>query len=95
MPTVIPARGFAVADGGRLARGVALLVAGEACTAAGEAAASPAAPGRVPPGPVPPELVAVLAQALTRQAVARQATAASKPAWLARARPVLPVRVRA
>jgi hypothetical protein len=97
MPTVIPARGLAGADGGRLGRGVALLVPGEARIAAGEAAASPATPGPVPLGPVPlgpapPEPVAVLAQAVTRQAVARQATTASKPAWLARVNPVLPVR---
>jgi len=100
MPTVIPVRGAAAGD--RLGRGAALWAAGEASTAAGEAATSPAArgpvllgpvpPEPVPPGPVPPEPVAVLAQAVTRQAVARQATAASRPAWLARVRAVLPVR---
>src|SRR5215468_8326421 len=88
MPTVIPASG--AADGCRLARGAALLAAGEASTAAGEAGASPAMPGPVAPEPEP---VAVLAQAVTRQAVARQATAASRLAWLARVRAVLPVRV--
>src|SRR6266566_2690828 len=93
MPTVIPARGLPAADGGRLGRGVALLVPREARNAAGEAAASPATPGPVPLGPAPPGLpppepVAVLAQAVTRQAVARQATTASKPAWLARVNPV-------
>ena len=94
MPTVTPASG--TADGCRLARGVALLWAGEASTAAGEAAVSPAMPGPVllglvPPEPVPPAPVAVLAHAVTRQAVARQATAASA-AWLARVGAVLPVR---
>src|SRR6476660_3960387 len=102
MPTVIPAKGLAGADGGRLGRGVALLVPGEARNSAGEAAESPATPGPVPLGPAPlgpaplglapPEPVAVLAQAVTRQAVARQAATASKPAWLARVNPVLPVR---
>src|SRR5215831_19695352 len=97
MPTVIPARRCAVADG----CGLALLVAGEARRAAGEATTSPAMPdpvpprllppGPVPPGPVPPDRVAVFAQAVTRQAVARQDTTASSPAWLARVRPVLPV----
>src|SRR5215472_12673252 len=93
MPTVIPAS--AGADGRRLARGVARLAAGEARKAAGEAAASPAMPGGFPPGRVPPEPVAVLAHAGTRQATARQAgTKRARPAWLARVRPVLPVRVR-
>src|SRR5262245_37791565 len=100
MPTVIPASG--AADGCRLARGVALLVAGEARKAAGEATASPATPDPVPPDPVPPDPVppepvppepvppdpvAVLAHAVTRQA-----TAASSRAWLARVRRVLAVR---
>src|SRR5215468_9143238 len=90
MPTVIPASGVAAADGCWLARGVALLAAGETRRAAGEAATSPAATGPDPPGPVPvgavppepvpPEPVAVLAQAATRQADTRQGRAASKPA---------------
>ena len=93
MPTVIPAS--AGADGCRLARGVGLLVAGEARKAAGEAAASPARPGGFSLGLVPPEPVAVLAQAVTRQAAVRQAgTRRVRPARLARGRPVLPVRVR-
>src|SRR5215469_3687048 len=93
MPTVIPANGCA--DGCRLARGVGLLVAGEARRAAGEAAASPARPGGFSLGLVPPDPVAVLAHAVTRQATARQAgTKRVSPARLARVRPVLPVRVR-
>jgi hypothetical protein len=96
MPTVIPASG--AADGCWLVRGVALLAAGESRKAAGEAAASPAAPCPDPPCPDLPEPVAVLAQAVTRQADTSQARAASKPAWLARVRlvvPVVPVRVLA
>jgi hypothetical protein len=74
---------------------VALLAAWEARNAAGEAAASPATPGGFPLGRVPPDPVAVLAHAVTRQAAARQAdTKRARPAWLARVRPVLPVRVR-
>src|SRR5262247_2454530 len=80
MPTVIPASG--AADCCLLARGVALLVAGEARKAAGEATASPATPD-----PVPPDPVTLLAHAVTRQA-----TAASSRAWLARVRRVLAVR---
>ena len=92
MPTVIPAS--AGADGCRLARGEALLVAGEARKAAGEAAASPARPGGFSLGLLPPDPVAVLAQAATRQAAARQAgTKRVRPARLARVRPVMPVRV--
>jgi hypothetical protein len=93
MPTVIPAS--AGADGRRLARGVALLAAGEARKAAGEAAASPATPGGFPLGLLPPDPVAVLAHAVTRQAAARQAgTKRVRPAWFERVRAVLPVRVK-
>jgi hypothetical protein len=80
---------------------VALLAAGEARKAAGEAAASPARPGGFPLGPVPPDPVGVLAQPVTRQAVARQAVARQadtkrgRLAWLARVRPVLLVRDQA
>src|SRR5215510_4607745 len=88
MPTVIPARDAAGADGCSLAGGDALRVAREARRAAGEAATSPAAAGTTPLGPVPPEPVAVLAQAVARQAIARQATTASSPARLARVCPV-------
>lgn len=94
MPTVIPAS--AGPDGFRLAGGVALLAAGEARKAAGEAAASPASPGGFSLGLVPLAPVVVLAQAVTRQAAARQAdTKRGRPAWLARVRPVLPVRGQA
>src|SRR6516165_6552483 len=96
MPTVIPASG--AADGCVLARGAGLLAA-EARKAAGEAATSPAAAGPEPacldPAcPVPPGPVAELAQAVTRQADSTQGRIASRPARLARVRPVLPVRSR-
>ena len=95
MPTVIPAS--AGPEGFRLARGVALLEAGEARKAAGEAAASPAMPGGFPLGVVRPAPVVVLAHAVTRHAAAaRQAdTKRGRPALLARVRPVLPVRDQA
>src|SRR5215831_6036153 len=90
MPTVIPASG--AADCCLLARGVALLVAGEARKAAGEATASPATPDPVPPDPVPPEPVPPEPVPVLAHAVTRQATAASSRAWLARVRRVLAIR---
>src|SRR6266851_3149806 len=80
IPTVIPARGFAGAGGRSVAPGVAVAGPGEGRTAAGEAAASPASPAARAPVTVLP------------QAVARQAATASSHTWLARVRPVLPVR---
>src|SRR5262249_56548644 len=90
MPTVIPASG--AADGCRLARGVALLVAGEARKAAGEATASPATPDPVPPdpvppGPVPPDPVPPGPGPVLAPAVTRPATPASRRARHARPAP--------